>query len=150
MTDRIEEDFVIQDHVAGAFLHANRRELLAGLFHVADANAVHFGRRCGHRMPLVITALERPVASFELGEVALETAVIQQTVMHRDLRGTGDAFARQVRRSYPASDRSATARNDEQESGVAHDFPTHPSWREHLSSCRLLFPATERRLGGAR
>jgi len=81
----IDQELVLQNDVVLALLNAHSREFLPRFFHVADANTVDLGRNGGEWMLGAVSPLERRRSSFQIGEVSLEAAVINQAVPHHRL-----------------------------------------------------------------
>ena len=82
VTARVEHQVVGEHHVRGAVEDAHDAELLAVLFHVAEAQAVGAGRPSRDFVHLAVGALERRGAGGEVAEVAFETTVVHQGVSH--------------------------------------------------------------------
>ena len=79
---RLNDHFVRQNHIGGAITDAHDTELLAGLFHVAEVQAVRVRRPRRNVVHCAVGTLERQYARFQVARIAFESAVIHQSMSH--------------------------------------------------------------------
>ena len=78
----IKDHTVLQHHVRASVHDAHGHELLAGLFHVADADTVGTGWPGRNWMSLPVGALKARRAGLHLAKVVLEPAMVHEAVIH--------------------------------------------------------------------